>query len=256
MSIKKIACLISMLTVFGLVGCGEEKNVESNMEVQQAEENSTLESTSSEETEVSENINSESFSTELDFSNTVTPVNVKEEKENPFAMYDGYYSYTDDNSYSCYLKIEDGILYLLTRGEKTEDEKSELYIEDNKAYVELDGSLVQLGKKDMYTLEYTVVGSNMPSYLNYIDESYLDTTLFDIERIIGNEEAEKERIKEELEEEKKREEERKIAEEEAKKKAEEEAKNKKNNTTNTNTSNTTSPSFDDFDIGSCEDGFW
>ena len=195
---KKIYYIIGCLLMCMLVGCGSKEAV--------ADSKEDTEIIDTNETADAESEDTETFSTELDFSNTVTPVNNEEEKENPFAMYDGYYSYTDSNSFGCYIQIKDGSLMILTRGEKAEDIKSDIYIEDNKAYVELDGDLIQLGKKDMYTLEYTVVGSNMPSYLNYIDETYLDTALFDIERIVRNEAAEEERIKKELEEEKEMEE--------------------------------------------------
>lgn len=219
---------MSLLLITSLTACGKTSS-ETNPSVEnsiETKENVTQsEQTANEVDDASDN----SFSTELDLSsNTVEPLNKEDKEESPFAMYNGYYSYSDENYMSCNISMVDGLVTIETRGESADGTQTEMYIEDNKALVELDGKLIQLGRKTEYDLEYTVVGSHVPSYMTAIPEEYVEGFVYSMQKILENSQREADRAKEELEEQKRYDEEQKALEEkeaaDAAQKAEEEKK--------------------------------
>lgn len=110
-----------------------------------------------------------------------------EGKDNPLSYYDGYYSTVDEDGYLCYLSIKDGFLDFIVRGIYSEGVVTELYIENNHAYVEYDGEIIQLGDKNRTTVEYAKAGDNFPSYMQVfagVDAEFFEA---DVARILAEE---------------------------------------------------------------------
>lgn len=237
---KKFVLLFILIVMLILAGCGEKSEAAATAEAQnnassEASEEKSAENevsgTEPQKTDLKSASKSEpqkvTFTTELDLGNVVVrtegyqPERVYAGSEdwgedNPFSIFDGYYLYGDANNYACYVRMQDGYVYFETRGEEPEGTTTEMYVENNHAYVEFDGKIIQLGKKDMYTLEYAPLGDYFPSQLTAISDEYVeDMYIAQVQRIIDSKKAMDERIKEQAEAKEK-------AEEEAAKQAEEE----------------------------------
>lgn len=230
---KKLFVLACCVFAVSLFGCGDKKP--QNDVVTTASETSAEESvTAAEDNAKSGTSVSSSMS-----GNSVSSVEDEKDLE-AFKVFDGYYTFEDDNNNAGYLLIKDGILTIETLGDKPDGTTSEMYIENDNVYAKFLGKKCKFIYRDewaveLYEEEEGIVRmfdypTNLFTTLNCVPEAYAIESIALVKNISK---AEDEALRAEEEHEKriteleKEAEEKAIKEEEERKAAAKEAEEKK-----------------------------